>query len=216
MDKLKLYGHLRGTPDKDTRVREFVISTEALDRHGTVLRSKGWDLSRFAGAAFYQHESMSPDPDMALGPATVWQEGKKTVGSIDFEEADLNPMADKILRKIDRGTLKNASVGFIPINIEKGVEERGEDPDTWYMDGELLEFSVVNIPSNYQAQLRQANEEIGEYIEVHKQGDEAMDFVTTTTAALPEEEDAPKEKESIPLSVRKARVQYMKHKAGMA
>lgn len=161
--RLNIFGEVRAS-DTTTRVREFVISTEALDRHGTVLRATGWDLSKFSGTAFYQHESMTNDPDMALGPARVWQEGTKTIGSIDFEEAELNPLADKILRKIDRGTLRNTSVGFIPKKIERGNKDKGEDPNKVYMDGELMEFSVVHIPSNHQAQLRKAEDELIELL----------------------------------------------------
>ena len=147
---LRRYGTYRAAGEG--RKRQFVISTEDRDRHNTVIRADAWDLDSFGGAAFYQHNSHTSDPDDALGPARVWREGSELIGEVDFEDADINPKAEKILKKIDNGTLKNASVGFIAHDGEYRGE--GEDRHFVFTRAELTEFSVVGIPSNREAKVR--------------------------------------------------------------
>lgn len=153
---LRRYGKVNKDAGED-RKRQFVISTNALDRHNTRIDPDAWDVSGFGGAAYYQHSTWNDDPDNALGPARVWREGDVLIGEIDFEPADINPKADKVLKKIDNGTLSNASVGFL---AHEG-EWRGEGPERHFVftKAELTEFSVVGIPSNREAKVRQAETE---------------------------------------------------------
>ncbi len=148
---------------EETRIIPFTFSTDARDRHGTRLNMLGWSLDNFNsnGIAGYMHNVYGggmcegPNPDDVIGSAKAWIEDNELRGEINFEEKDLNPLADKIFRKILRGTLKAVSVGFIDIGEGRWGEGReaidGEEP-TWYFAGqELLEISVVNIPSNPEA-----------------------------------------------------------------
>lgn len=156
---------------EETRTIEFVISNATRDRHGTVLNPEGWHLDNFDmnGIAGYQHEVYGGDlcnpsnPDNVLGPAKAWREGNDLIGSIQFETKDINPLAEKIFRKILNGTLKAASVGFIEVGQGKygvGEEARGGANETYYFTAqELLEFSVVNIPSNPAAVKRSLREQ---------------------------------------------------------
>lgn len=163
--KHRIFSEFRKAKDPASRVREFVLSTGTKDRHGTIIPPESWILDRFCGTGFYQHDSGNSNPDYALGPATVYREGDAIIMAIDFEPADLNPLADKVLRKIDNRTLKNASAGFIPHEGRRGDKKRGEDDTAIYLTkNELLEGSVVNIPSNYQAQARKADDELSEFI----------------------------------------------------
>ena len=151
----------------NSRVREFIASTYTRDRHGTVLNQANWDLRNFNknGISGYMHDVYGGffdggDPDNVLGPTKAWIEGDKLIAAIDFETEDINPKAEKILKKVDNGTLKAVSVGFKPIENKNGdIGEWGKvegdtriDKDTFYYFGqELLEISVVNIPSNPDA-----------------------------------------------------------------
>ena len=148
---------------EETRTIPFTFSTSARDRHGTRLNMDGWSLDNFNnnGIAGYMHNVYGgglcegPNPDDVIGQAKAWIEDDELRGEITFEEKDLNPLADKIYRKILNGTLKAVSVGFMDIGEGRWGEGReaidGEEP-TWYFAGqELLEISVVNIPSNTEA-----------------------------------------------------------------
>jgi len=138
----------RGSKD---RTVEFVFSTATRDRHGTVIDPQGWDLRNFKKnpVASYRHEvHTSPDPDVVIGRADAWIEGEALVGTITFETKDVNPLADKVYKKVLAGTLSAVSVGFAEIAGHWG----DEDPKTYYFDKvELLEISIVAIPSNPDA-----------------------------------------------------------------
>lgn len=146
--------------ENNDRLREFTISTERKDGHGTVIPLKEWDISDFnrSGAFYYQHLtngswSTSPDPDFALGPATAKMYGDHLAGIGIFETEDMNPLAEKILKKVDFGTMKTTSVGFVPETKGHWGDERdNEDPEVYYFGAvRLVEWSIVHVPSNPDA-----------------------------------------------------------------
>ncbi len=140
---------------------EFVISTNAVDRHGTVINSEGWDLTKFRSNPImaYQHNTHSSDPDDIIGTWDVRIEGGKLIGKPNYEPAELNAKADKIRRKVEHGTIRAVSVGFIPQEYHWGTRKNGEDPDVLYLDkNELLEVSIVAVPSNPESLKRSADE----------------------------------------------------------
>lgn len=154
--------------DNDSRVVEFVASDNSVDSYGTVLPVNGWDLERYSrnGVVGYQHELYGDaltgsDPDDVIGKGEAFVEDDKLVIRVTFEPADLNPKADKIYRKIQFGSIKGVSVGFTPLGEGHwGERKAGEDPEVYYFAGqELLEVSVVNIPSNKNAVKRSIAEE---------------------------------------------------------
>lgn len=143
----------------EKRQVEFVISTEAVDTYGTVFRSDGWLLDRYNSnpIVLYGHRSWDGNPDMVVGTGYVFKEDRQLIGRVTFETEDLNPIADKVFRKIQAGTLRMASIGADPKKGHWGVREAGEDPDVLYFDEqELLEFSIVPIGSNPEALKRTA------------------------------------------------------------
>lgn len=165
--------------EKDGRKREFIISTDRKDSHGTILPVDLWDIEDFnrAGAFYYQHQTgagifTDSNPDNALGPAMAKKSGGKLIGVGTFEPADLNELADKIMRKVDFGTMKATSVGFMPSGGHWGNERNGEDPTAYYFEGQMLkEWSIVHIPSNPDA-IKKSLESMDKYmmkqIEDHK------------------------------------------------
>lgn len=145
-----------------TRTVEFVASDESRDAHGTVVSIKGWDLRRFNanGIIGYQHNVYgdlcgNSDPDRVIGTGEARIEGKQLIVRITFEPAEINPLAERIFQKVLYGTLKAVSVGFLPIGRghwgEGDEAEDGENATYYYAGQELLEVSVVNIPSNKNA-----------------------------------------------------------------
>ena len=155
--------------DGETRTVEFVASDSSVDSYGTVLPVDKWDLTRYQnnGIVGYMHDvygdswTKSADPDDIIGKGSAFVEDDKLIVRITFEPKELNERADKIFRKIQFGSLHAVSVGFrATAKGHKGDESRGEDPDVYYYGGqELLEVSVVNIPSNANALKRSLEEE---------------------------------------------------------
>ena len=155
--------------DGETRTVEFVASDSSVDSYGTVLPVDKCDLTRSQnqGIVGYMHDvygdswTKSADPDDIIGKGSAFVEDDTLIVRITFEPKELNERADKIFRKIQFGSLHAVSVGFrATAKGHKGDESRGEDPDVYYYGGqELLEVSVVNIPSNANALKRSLEEE---------------------------------------------------------
>lgn len=152
---------------EETRTVEFVISDETRDRHGTVIPISAWNIDKYNqnGIVGYMHDVYGGDvsnPDLILGRGEAFIEENKLIGRVTFEPADINPLAEKIFKKVLHGTLKATSVGFR--ETARGRWGEGEEAvagktPTYYFGGvELLEFSIVNIPSNPNALRRQMEE----------------------------------------------------------
>ena len=143
----------------ENRQVEFVISSEAVDSYRTVFKMDGWDLASYERNPIvcYQHRANSDDPDNIIGTSTVRIEDGTLIGTITFEDAEVNPKAEKIFRKVQSGTLKMASIGASVQKARLGVEENGEEKDVLYFtEQRLMEWSIVSIGSNPDAQKRNA------------------------------------------------------------
>lgn len=166
---------LRAATDNDY-AREFIISTERKDSHSTVIRLDGWQLEDFnkSGAFYYQHQTTGgaltdSNPDNALGPATARLEGNTLIGRGIFETEDINPLAEKIRKKVDYGTMRATSVGFMPIAGRWGDEKRGEDSTAYYFTSQrLVEWSIVHVPSNPDA-IKKSLESMDRFMEQVKE-----------------------------------------------
>ena len=148
-----------------TRTIPFVFSDESRDSYGTVLTAEGWDLTRFnrMGVALYNHSSYGSDPDNVIGRAKAWVEGKRLLGEITFETADVNPKAEKVFQKLLSGTIRGCSVGFRSLErgrFGEGDEAIGGKRETYYYGRrELLEISVTPMPANSNAKVRSLGQE---------------------------------------------------------
>ena len=174
----KTLGQLRELPENvdETRTVQFIASTDQKDRHGTVLDLDGWVLDSFNnnGIIGYQHDvygdSMlqSPNPDSVIGKGRAFREANSLVVEITFEPPDINKLAEKVFKKIKFGTLRSTSVGFLPLEPGRfgtGDQSRGGKNQTYfYGKRDLLEVSIVNIPSNPGAVMRKMEDELYEEV----------------------------------------------------
>lgn len=143
----------------ENRQAEFVISTEAVDTYGTVFKMDGWNLNRFNNnpVVLYGHRSHDGNPDFIIGTGEVYREDDKLIGRVTFEPEEDNPLAEKVYRKVKRGTIRMASIGADPKEGSFGKKETGENPEVFYFrNQDLLEFSLVPIGSNPEALKRNA------------------------------------------------------------
>jgi len=186
------YGEVRGVSEED-RTAEFIISTATRDRHKTVLNPEGWDLDNYRKNPIvaYDHEAYGGglftghDPDNIIGTSEVFMEDGNLIGRVTFEPEEVNPKAEKIFRKVQIGTFRSTSVGFYPVGKGKyGTKEeaRGKDNETFYYEGqELLEWSIVPLPSNPDAVKNAVPEDKAElltYILTEALGDEFNESLT--------------------------------------
>ena len=140
----------------------FIASDGTRDSAGTVLNPKGWDLRRFNknGIIGYQHKVYgswdgTDNPDNVIGKGQAYIKEDRLMVDVEFEPAEINPLAEKIYQKLLFGSLSAVSVGFLPVGKGAWGEGQeaptGENPTYYYAGQELLEVSVVNIPSNPNA-----------------------------------------------------------------
>lgn len=160
------FGQVREIPGnvEETRIIPFTLSSTARDRHHTVLNQNNWQLDNYRVNPIvgYMHNLYGdmcnpPEPDDVIAKTMEigvedFKGAKILCASPVFEPADLNLKSDKIFRKLIFGTLSGASVGFLECGIGQwgvDMEAKGQINETYYFQGqELLEWSVVNIPSN--------------------------------------------------------------------
>ena len=154
-------GQYRGTRkgENNEDIYTFVASTSAPDRHGTVLNQKNWQLDNFNSNPIigYQHNVYGggmcegPDPDDVIGKGRAYLDEGELLVDVVFDSE--NDKAVKIQSKVDRGFLRTTSVGFLEIGDgNMGNIDEDQDKDLYYFHGqELLELSIVNIPSNPDA-----------------------------------------------------------------
>lgn len=163
-----IFGEIRALPEnvRETRTVDFVISNETKDRHGTKLLLKGWELANYKRNPIvgYQHNLYGdmcspPNPDDIIGKSEVFVDGSNLIGRVTFEPAEINPLAEKIFQKVLFGSLRTASVGFKPLKGfrwgEGAESEKGANPTQYSDKHELVEWSIVNIPSNPTATKRE-------------------------------------------------------------
>lgn len=154
----------------DDRTITFVASDGTRDSEGTVLNPDGWDLERFTKNPVigYQHDiyGWSDDPDKVIGKGRAYVENRKLMVDITFEPEYMNPLAEKIYRKLLWGSLRSVSVGFRPLGRgqwgsgDEAVD--GSRPTYYYAGQELMEISVVNIPANPNATVKSIDKAISE------------------------------------------------------
>lgn len=158
-----------------TRKITYVLSTSDRDRHNTVLNMDGWELDNYRKnpIVLYAHQSSGkalftqPDPDNVIGKMENIRlektlTGKALLGDVIFEPERINPKAEKLYQKVKFGSLTRVSVGFMEVGQGKfgtGDEARGAANETYYFSGqELLEVSIVDLPSNPNAGKREISE----------------------------------------------------------
>lgn len=123
---------------------DFVISDGSLDRHGTRINPKGWDLQNFKRnpIALFGHDSRFP-----IGTwSNVRTEGDNLVATLKPADKGTSDRIDEINSLIDQGVLRATSVGF---NVIKFGTAGKDDYD--FLEQELLEVSVVSVGSNTNA-----------------------------------------------------------------
>lgn len=140
----------------EDRTAEFVISTEAVDTYKTVFLMSGWDLARYQTNPVVLFNHNAQDADHVIGTSEVRIDNGQLVATVTFEPAEINPLAEKIMRKVQAGTIRGASIRADVMDARLGVEADGEDPEILYFTRqELMEWSIVTLNSNPDALARQ-------------------------------------------------------------
>ena len=152
--------------DMEDRQHEFIISDETPDSFGTVFKIGGWDLSRrsLKKRVTYGHPDYNvTDPDVIIGTGDERIEGLNLISRLTLESEDMkNDLADKVHKKLLKGTLTDASIRARILDGRMGEEKNGENSKYFYFTRmELIDWGVVMEGSNPAAvKTREAVREI--------------------------------------------------------
>ena len=139
--------------DEETRKVRFVISTQAVDRDKDTINPKGFELGNYKKnpVVLFAHDNSKPPIAKA---SDIKVEGGKLKATAEFMDKDLFEFSDMIFRMIKGGFIKATSVGFLPTEFEfADQEDKSRQGGVDFMKQELLEFSIVPVPSNPEALL---------------------------------------------------------------
>ncbi len=137
--------------DMDNRSFEMVISTEAVDRDGDVISVRGWSLKDFRKNPVVQWAHNHSIPAIARS-IKIGTDDDMLVGEPKFPTEGVHPFADMIFNLYVEHVINASSVGFIPRKFEPlDPEDDSFFAPLRFLKQDLLEFSLVNVPSNPEA-----------------------------------------------------------------
>jgi HK97 family phage prohead protease len=146
--------------DVNDRDRSFThaISDESVDAHGSIIRVDGWELRRFERNPIVLFAHKSNDLPIAKCEK-IWKDGSRLMARSRFAGlSQSHPYAETAYALTRDGFIRAWSVGFMPkerkprTDISDREKEQLSDPYV-YTKQELMEYSLVPIPSNPEALL---------------------------------------------------------------
>lgn len=137
----------------DERRVTFTISTASVDREGDTVAVDGWQLENYLKnpVVLFAHRY---DQLPIARAVSVSADGNALKAVAEFPEPGLHPLADTVYEMLKGGFLRATSVGFRPLKTAHNEERPGWAMD--FLEQELLEFSVVPVPSNPEALMEMA------------------------------------------------------------
>lgn len=141
------YKHYTATVEPiGDRKMAFTISTAAVDRDGDTIDPKGWDLGSYSKnpVVLWAHDYSQPPVGKAVN---VKSTASGLQADVEFLPKGMSPFADMIHDMCKDGFLNATSVGFRGVEYDQAQERKGYD----FKKQELLEFSIVPVPSNPEA-----------------------------------------------------------------
>lgn len=136
------------TSRKENGVFEFIASGIKVDRYGEVVDPAGWDFKAYKEnpVMLWAHDSKIPAIARVV---KIWKDEKQVYAQAEWAPT---PFAQELRQLVEAGFINAVSVGFLPREWE------GEWPSYKYIDQELLEISVVNVPAYADALIDHAKE----------------------------------------------------------
>ncbi len=143
--------------DDDPEGFLWVLSGMTLDRDMERMDPTGWLLKEYRKnpVVFFGHDSWIPAIGAMKNVKKPDDEKGQLTGRVFFDETGTDPFAMMIANKVRSGILTKGSVGFRAKKIEI-LEGSRDGTRLIYREQELMEFSIVNIPSNPRAQVQRS------------------------------------------------------------
>jgi len=147
----QLIGEAKEAPGEELTL-QMGISSAAVDRDNDTVSVDGWKLDNYRKNPVVLWAHMHDAAPIARSVA-VWPESGKLMAKPKFMNRDMPVVGEfsfMTYRMLQEGFLNAASVGFIPLKWVENGERAGWSPMD-FVEQELLEWSVVPVPSNPEA-----------------------------------------------------------------
>jgi HK97 family phage prohead protease len=131
---------------------DVIASDGTIDRYGDVIEPGGWDLT-----AYRRNPVILVDHDYRVSRIVGAAERVEILDDallvrILLDPADSNPTAGMVRSRLEAGSLRTVSVGFVPLEWEPILHvESGRMTGFRFTEQELLEVSFVAVPANPNA-----------------------------------------------------------------
>ena len=135
---------------------EIIASDATVDRFGDVIDVAGWDL-----AAYRNNPVLLVDHDYTVASIVGYAVNARAADgalriTAKLDPAGTNATADMVRQKLESGSLRTVSVGFLPVDWEPIVSAEGSRTGVRFLKSELLEVSFVAVPANPAALIQPA------------------------------------------------------------
>lgn len=137
------------TVSDQNRILRFITSTEDQDRDGDIIEVAGWQIDNYMKnpVVLFGHDYTSLPVGKTVG-IELDHGNKRMLQDIKFATRDEYEFADTVYRMCKAGYLNTTSVGFMGIEHEPMFDENKNYKGRRYKKQELLETSIVPVPSN--------------------------------------------------------------------
>lgn len=131
----------------EERTLRMVGSTGEVDRLGDIIDVKGWKLANYKKnpVILFGHDAWIPAVARAK---EVKKEDDKLTFLIEFPPEGVNDLSDKLFNLYKLKIMRASSVGFLPLKYEWIEDEKGHLRGIHFIEQELLELSLVNVPAH--------------------------------------------------------------------
>jgi HK97 family phage prohead protease len=141
--------------DAEAGIYEGMISTESIDRDEDIVMGAGAQLSNYMKnpVVLFGHNYREPGAVVGRALEVTPIPGSGVKARWQFADESVSENAALVRRLWEGGYLNAISIGFQPQKWSKRVDDEGEELDFEFVfeEWELLEFSIVPVPSNQDA-----------------------------------------------------------------
>jgi HK97 family phage prohead protease len=135
----------------DSRSARFVASSNRIDRYGDIIEQE-WDLADFwrNPVFLWSHNSWG----MPIGWVREFEpstDRSETVARVEFAPEGHDEFVDKLVRAVNLRLIRAVSVGFVPIEMEDRLDDKGRWDGYRFMRNQLIELSLCTVPANPDA-----------------------------------------------------------------
>ncbi len=135
----------------DGRSASFVASTNRLDTYGDIIEQE-WDLDDFwKNPAFLWSHDSGKLPIGWVREFNPSSDRSHTVARVEFAPEGHDEFVDKLVRAVRIKLVRAVSVGFVPVEMEDRLDDRGRWDGYHFMRSRLIELSLCTIPANPDA-----------------------------------------------------------------